>query len=220
MKSERKKLGPKQARTDRARAELIKATIQMIAERGITGLALTQVGGRAGGSRALAGYHFATRRELLETALAGVLDAEAEPEGLGLPSLLDWMTDQSQRAARRDPKLLALLQLAVGPGVEVEAPALRAEYWKQRSQLIQRHLIAAQASGQIRDDLEPSQLASVLLGQLHGELLRIAATGEARTDAFTELIGRALARELTLAKRGPKTASTQAAQDAQRKFFD
>lgn len=181
----------------------------MIAERGLPGFALTNVGARAGVSRGLANYHFADRRELLRTALAGLLEDEAEPNGRGLTPLFSWMNEQVQRAASRDPELLALLQLAVGPGVEAEAPALREEYWKRRGQLIQRHLLAAQAVRQVRDDLEASELATVLLGLLHGELLRIAATGDAPSAAFTALIQSALAPVRAAAKAPPKAPPPQ-----------
>lgn len=206
MRSERKKLGAKQVRTDRARAELINATIQMIAERGVPGVALTKVGGRAGGSRALAGYHFATRRELIEKAVTSLLDDDVRPDELGLAPLLGWMRDQARRATEGDVRLLALLQVAVGAGVDTEVPALRQAYWQRRSQMIQQHLSAGQARGAIRDDLEASRLAPVLLGQLHGDLLRIAATGEAGPEGFIELIERLLAPERPRSS-GPKSAA-------------
>ncbi|CAN7422446.1 TetR/AcrR family transcriptional regulator [Phenylobacterium sp. LjRoot219] len=192
----------------------------MIAERGLPGFALTNVGAEAGVSRGLANYHFADRGELLRTALAGLLEDEPGPEGHGLTSLFSWMAEQSQRAARRDPKLLALLQLAVGPGVEAEASALREAYWSRRSQLIQRHLSAAQALQQVRDDLEPSDLAAVLLGLLHGELLRIAATGDGPSAAFTALIECALAPERPAAKGPPKVPPPHGVGGAQGNLFE
>ena len=97
---------------------------------------------------------------------------------------------------------------------------MREAYWTRRSQLIQRHLSAAQAR-QVRDDLELSELANVLLGLLHGELLRIAATGAAgaaASAAFTALIDRALAPERTAGK-GPKTPPTPDASGEQGTLF-
>lgn len=194
----------------------------MIAEGGLPGFALTNVGARAGVSRGLAPYHFTDRGDLVRTALAGLLDDQAEPGELGLQPLLNWMDEQSQRAAKRDPKLLALLQLAIGPGVESEAPVLREGYWKVRSQLIQRHLRPAQALRQVRDDLELGELAAVVLGLLHGELLRIAATGDASgaaSAAFTALIERALAPERPTAKTPPRVPPPQGAGGAQGSLF-
>jgi AcrR family transcriptional regulator len=183
-------------RSDRARARLKKATVVMIAERGLPGLAFTKVGARAGVSRALAGYHFKSRGELIKQVVSSLLDDEAaRPEGLGLEPLLGWMDSQIRRVAEKDVNLLALLQVAVGPGVEREAPALREAYWQRRSHLVEHHLNAGQALGQIRGDLAPRQLAPMLLGQLHGELLRIAATGAPPADTFSEFIRRALTPE-------------------------
>lgn len=192
MKSETNK---HKLRTAVARTKLIEAAIAMIAARGLPGFALTKLGADAGVSRGLATYHFADRGKLIAAALGDLLETDAQPEGLGLPALLAWIADQADRAARRDPRLLALLQLAIGTGVDVETPTLREAYWGRRSQMIERHLRAAQDARQVRNDLEPSHLAGVLLGLLHGELLRIAATGEAPGPTFTSLIERALVRE-------------------------
>lgn len=208
-------------RTTLTRTKLIKAAIGMIAARGLPGFALTNLGAEAGVSRGLASYHFADRSELIEIAFASLIEDEVPLEGLGLPQLLTWIGDQAQRAARREPELLALLQLAVGPGVEVEAPALRERYWKQRAQFLEHHLSAAQARGQIRDDLEAAHLATVLLGLLHGELFRIAATCESPTEAFTSLIERALGRERpATAKGASKPPPPSDKRSAQRSLFD
>lgn len=204
MKSEANKHALRRARS---RAKLIDATIAMIAEQGFPGFTLTKLGAHLGLSRGLASYHFeGGRAQVIETALAEVLDAEKQLEGLGLPALFSWIGELSQRAAAREPKLLALLQLAVGPGVEAEAPALRVAYWTRQSELIRRHLDVAQASGEIREDLELSHLAATLLGLVHGELLRIAATGDAPGPALTNIIERALAPErLAAARRASRT---------------
>jgi AcrR family transcriptional regulator len=192
-------------RRERARARLTKATVAMIAERGLPGLTFTKVGARAGVSRALAGYHFKNRGELIQQVVSSLLDDEtARPEGLGLEPLLGWMDSQIRRVAEKDVELLALLQVAIGPGVEREASALREAYWGRRTHLVEHHLNAAQALGQIRRDLAPSQLAPILLGQLHGELLRIAATGAPPADTFSELIRRALTPERLAPKGGQK----------------
>lgn len=191
MKSARK---TQAERTALARAKLVEASAQMIAESGVRGFVLTQVGGRAGVSRALANYHFKTRGELIAAVFADLLAEDGRPEGLGLAPLLTWISDQAQRAASQDPRLLALLQLAVGPGVHDEAPALRKQYWEDRTRRIANHLTAARTQGEIRNDLELRGMADVLLGLLHGELLRIAATGANSGPAFRELIEGALGR--------------------------
>jgi AcrR family transcriptional regulator len=209
------KANQKKLRAERSRAKLLDATISMIAARGLPGFALTNLGAGLGLSRGLASYHFeGGRAQVIATALGGVLDEEPQPEGLGLPALFSWIGELSQRAAARDPKLLALLQLAVGPGVEAEASALRATYWTRQTDLLQRHLTAAQGAGQIRDDLEAGRLAAVLLGQLHGELLRLAATGEVPGPEFTALIGPALAPEGAAPKAGSKARAKSQPQPA------
>jgi|GEM_PF-3812399 len=177
----------------------------MIAERGLPGFTLTKLGGNLGLSRGLASYHFeGGRAQVIETALTEVFDGEKQPEGLGLSALFSWIGELSQRAATREPKLLALLQLAIGPDPDGEVSALRATYWTRQGDLIRRHLDTAKASGEIRDDLESGRLAGVLLGQVHGELLRLVATGEAPDAEFPAFIERALAPERPTPKASPK----------------
>jgi AcrR family transcriptional regulator len=52
-------------RTDEARAALCEAAIELIAERGLVGVTLSDVGARAGYSRGLAVYHFGSKSGLI-----------------------------------------------------------------------------------------------------------------------------------------------------------
>lgn len=217
MKTEPNKHALRAAHT---RTKVMTAAIGMIAERGLPGFAISNIAPAAGVSRGLANYHFVDRAALIEAVFVQLLDDEPTLEGLGLSPLLAWVGDQARRAAQREPKLLALLQLAVGPGVETEAPALRQEYWRRRGDLVERHLLAARALGQIRDDLAPAHLAMVFLGLMHGELLRIAATGEGPSGAFPILVERALVPERVPTAKSPRSASAQSGGGKQGNLFD
>src|SRR5205085_469663 len=110
----------------------------------------------------------------------------------GVKPMIEWMEGQLHRVARREPRLLAALELAVGPGADRPVMTLRSEYWRRQTSLLQHHLTSARTLGQLRDGLDPVQLAPTILGQLHGELLRVVATGQPSSPGFLGLLEYAL----------------------------
>jgi AcrR family transcriptional regulator len=178
-----------------------------MAERGPLGFSLADVGARAGYSRGLAGHHFTSRDALLTSAAERLVSRTSPVDAaeLGLPALLDWMRRQLGRAERGEPEPRAFLQLLLAPGSAALA-ALVAQYGVQQAAGVRRHLERARALQQVRSDLDPAATAAVLLGQVNGELLRLAADGEANSEVFLDLIGHALGPAARAAGKGRKPA--------------
>jgi AcrR family transcriptional regulator len=193
MKTGTKKYGAQDERTAAAKAKLLDATIALVAERGPLGFSLADVGARAGVSRGLPGHHFHSREALLGAAVTRLASHTSPVDGaeLGLPALLDWLRRQLGRAERGEPEPRALLHLLLAPGSDALA-TLVAQSGEQQAAGVRRHLEQARALQQVRSDLDPATTAAVLLGQLNGELLRLAAGGEAMSEVFIDLIGHAL----------------------------
>lgn len=68
-------------RTARAKDALRSAALDLILERGLDKLTLTELGERAGYSRGIVHYHFGSREALLADLVTSII--EAVPEGLG-----------------------------------------------------------------------------------------------------------------------------------------
>ena len=206
-------------RRDLARAKLLDAAVGLIGERGLQGFSVAEAEERAGVGRGLAVYHFKSRQALVDAAAASVLDAEAGPGERGLKPMLDWMEAQIRRAAERDPRLVAALEVAGGGGADTAMMASRAEYWRRQTALLLQHLASARTLGQLREGLEPVKLAPTVLGQLHGEILRIVATDQPPSPAFLDLLGYALAPGAEPAKASGKPRASKPAGDAQPGLF-
>jgi AcrR family transcriptional regulator len=191
MESRRGTLGTQAQRRAAAQAKIIDAAIALIGEQGLSAFTVSDVGKRAGVSRALAGHHFKTSKALIQAAAASLLqDDDAGSGERGLAPMLGWIEAQLGRAVARDPRLLATLQVAVGPGAAA-VKASREAYWRREAERLKQHLTAAKTLHQVSPDLDPVMTAPAVLGMLHGEQLRILATGQ--PPALLEVLKRALA---------------------------
>jgi AcrR family transcriptional regulator len=186
MESRRGTLGTQAQRREAAMAKIIDATIALIGEQGLSGFTVSDIGKRAGLSRGTSGYHFKSSKALIQAAAASLLQDDAGPGDHGLGPMLGWIEAQLARAVARDPRLLATLQIALGPGA-AEVKTLREAYWQREIERLRKHLATAKVS----PDLDPTKTASAVLGMLHGEQLRILATGQ--PSALVDVLKRALA---------------------------
>ncbi len=192
MASQRK-FGTQEERREGARSKLINATIELIAERGLLGFSLSDVGLRTGVSRALPGHHFKGRDQMVEAAVTQIFDVGEGPAGAGLDAMIDAFRLRLAQAAHRAPTSLAFAELVVGP-LPPGLAALRDAYHHSQARLVERHLQSARASGQVREDLDPSAVVPVLLGQLHAEIMRLAAEG-GTGEIFLDLLRRSIERD-------------------------
>lgn len=176
-----------QQRREAAKAKLIAATIGLIGEHGLRGFSVSDVAERSGLDRGLVGHHFKTIGALKQAAAAECFrEDEGRAGERGMIPMLAWIEAQLARAAARDLRLLATLQVALGPAAP-EVKELRETYWRRENERLQQHLKIA------TPDLDPAATASVVLAMLHGEQLRIVATGHPPQPELLELLKRALA---------------------------
>lgn len=208
MKSRTPKHGTQDQRSAAARAKLLDATIELVAEHGAHGFSLADVGERAGVSRGLAVHHFHTREELLDEATARLVRSKAWPEAGdagGLPDLMAWFGEQLARASDGAVDQRALLQLLSLPS-SPRSGLLLETHVAELVTLVQRHLEQARALAQVRSEPEPEATAPLLIAQLHGELMRVARGGPPNAELFTDLVVRSLAPP-PLGERRPRKAS-------------
>lgn len=183
----------RQPRSDESRTKILEAAISLIGEVGPFGLTLALVGERADVSRALPTYQFHTRQELLAVAASTVLQADVQDQELGLEPLLAWMQHELEAAAAGAPELRARVSLVMGPSDHNTRSAV-AMHWSESSGRIQRHLERGQVLQQVRTDLDAGAAATALLGQLYGEMARVAReVGLANADVFLALTRAAIA---------------------------
>lgn len=74
----------------------------------------------------------------------------------------------------------------------VRTALLRANYWIGARERLQQHLTTAKALQQISPDVDPAEMASLVLAMLHGEQLRIIATDGSPQPRFVDILKRAV----------------------------
>ena len=157
MKARANKYGTQDERTAASKARLLDATIALIAERGVFGFSLADVGERAGDAgRGLANHHFKKRDALLEAVARQLLsDAPSERNGeWSLPGLIVWMRDQLAGAERRELALQAVFQLSACAGSPKVAELIE-KYGARRAEHLARHLESARVLAQVRSAMTP-----------------------------------------------------------------
>lgn len=193
MQSATKRAPQRQPRSDATRKKILDAAVELIGEVGSHGLTLALAAERAGVSRALPTYQFNTRHALLEAAAAAVLQQEPTGPELGFEPLLAWMHDQLDGSRPNHAPMRARLALVVGPP-DPSTSTMVAAYWSARLDLALGHLERARVLEQIADGLDLRAVAAALMGQLHGEMARLAWDhGEASSEAFLTLVRNSLA---------------------------
>jgi len=207
-----RKFGTQDQRRALAHNKLIEATIGLIAEDGLQGFSLSDVGRRAGVSRALPGHHFKSRAELVRQAVQRVFDPGPERIEVGLQPMLDTISARLTEAAERSWTSRALARLLASP-LPTDLAALHEQYRANWRSLLVRHLKVALNLEQVRTDLDPDAVAPVLLGLIHGEIIRLGAE-EGTPEVFLALLAHAMARaEPTSAKRGARATGPKPAKD-------
>lgn len=193
MPTATKRTPRRQSRSEDSRTKILNAAIELIGEVGPFGLTLALAAERAGVSRALPTYQFNTRHELLVAAAIALLGAELTDRGLGLEALLAWMRAELDEAAAAGAPVRARLVLLLGPPDLSTCQAVGA-YWSSRLSRIEGHLEWGRLQQQMRTDLNLPAVASVLLGQLHGEMVRSAfERGQPGSEEFLALVRTSIA---------------------------
>jgi len=155
------------------REAIVDAAIDVFAEKGFRGGALTEVGDRVGLSRAGVLYHFGSKEALLLAVIAerdrrqGGLVAELAVDG-GLESFRGIV--RFAEIAEREPGLTALLTVLQMESLEPGHPAH--DYFRKRSRVLcqwnEAALQAAQRAGEVRADVDCAAKARELGAYLAG----------------------------------------------------
>lgn len=102
-------------RSDQAVSALRAAALDMLLERGVAGLSLSEIGDRAGYSRGIVHYHFGSKETLLADLLGSLADsgrkAFVDAEGKGLGAILQIIANIEARVASEPQQSLARIIL-------------------------------------------------------------------------------------------------------------
>lgn len=192
--------------------------MSLVVERGISAISLAAAERRAGLNRGVAAYHFRSVSALLAAVADLVLVAPPPSSERGLTLLLSWIRASIVAVADRQPRALAMLHLATVAGLPAKLAAAQGRHWETTAAFVEANLARGQVLQQVRQDLDPTEAAPVLVGQLHGELIRLVTTQGRSSNLFFEFVEKALAPAPTQAKRPPR--QVRSVGPDQRPLFD
>ena len=195
----------KQERGTAAQRKMIEAAEALIAEGGLGHATMARIGERAGYSRGLADYHFASKSEIVEKIIdhiaAGWLQTiQAPAPRRGMPALAH-AVEVAITGLEANPDVLRVLQVLAAEAPTLE-PAIRqtlARHDEAYRKRLRRWIIEAQDDGTARADVDPVAASVVIEGMLRGvgyqwllnpEAFRPSAVVAPLRDAVLGLIGR------------------------------
>ena len=171
-------------------AEIVEATVKLAATAGPDRLSLDAVAGAVGISQPAIFRHFPTKKQLwlavaawIAERLTGVWEG-AETEAAPVERLRKMVHGQL-KLVRSTPAIPAIL---FSRTLHSENEALRQAFETLIAafhQRLARQINAAQADGSIRSEVDPAQLASLVMSVVQGTILRWTVTKQ-RFDLVTE----------------------------------
>jgi AcrR family transcriptional regulator len=195
----------KQERGTAAQRKMVEAAEALIAEGGLGHATMARIGERAGYSRGLADYHFASKSEIVEKIIdhiaAGWLQTiQAPAPRRGMPALAH-AVEVAMTGLEENPDVLRVLQVLAAEAPTLE-PAIRqtlARHDEAYRKRLRRWIIEAQDDGTARAGVDPVAASVVIEGMLRGvsyqwllnpEAFRPSAMVPPLLDAVLGLIGR------------------------------
>lgn len=178
-------------RTDEARAALVDAAVALIAEHGLPGVTLSDVGARAGYSRGLAVYHFGSKNGLILAVFDHVTDhgARAMQRFMGLQNkpgdkLLALFDAVAFVATTQAPLYRATTAMLIDGAMSTE-PTIRART-EEADTTAFAVLKALVATTDLPKDISQEAFARTLLNGLYGIQTRAFMLGD-KFDVRAEL---------------------------------
>lgn len=195
----------KQERGTAAQRKMIDAAKALIADGGLSHATMARIGERAGYSRGLADYHFASKSEIVQEIIEDIArrwEEQIQVTGprSGMPALahaiyvaMAWL--------EQDPELGRVLHVLASEAPTLE-PAIRqllARHDESYRRRLRHWIIEAQRDGTARADVDPVAASVVIEGMLRGvgyqwmlnrQAFRPTAMVPALLDAVLGLIGR------------------------------
>ena len=183
--------------------QILLAATRLIAERGLRGVSLRDVGREAGYSRGIVNHHFGTKEELIKAVIVHAQQAFALPttDATGLDLLLLTVERYIDYLRERQPAGQAFLLLwatAVGSEPSLRAMFVERDAWF-RDRLAE-HVQEGMMEGSVRADANPAAVAISILGMLRGIGLQLMLMSddealEVVRDGAVDTIRRGLASD-------------------------
>jgi AcrR family transcriptional regulator len=167
---------PRRTQADRREAaeqRLLDAAIRLIAERGIKGTTLGDVGEAAGYSRGLTAHHYKTKEGLVRAVAAeihrrfGQRLVDATPPADGLERLLAAIGIYLEPGDVPASRTLHLIQKEALTQ-QSEFRGLLRRFNRRSAAWMEKQLRAGIAAGDVRPDIDPASQANLLLATLRG----------------------------------------------------
>jgi AcrR family transcriptional regulator len=154
---------------------MVQAAIELIAEKGVAGLTMAEVGIKAGYSRGLAHLHFGSKEKLLAECLEYLsrdFNTQRKKEGLdtsgiqGIYSLVDAYTQRPKDAVNR---IRAMFFIVLDSSV-IDSPlyGFVQAYNEKNMAYAEFKLNEAKTLGQVHQDLDTASSAFILMSLLRG----------------------------------------------------
>ncbi|MEB3034407.1 TetR/AcrR family transcriptional regulator [[Mycobacterium] nativiensis] len=195
----------KQERGTAAQRKMVEAAQSLIAEGGFSHATMARIGERAGYSRGLADYHFASKSEIVEKIIEEIAHGwderiqSAEPRR-GMPALAHAI-EVAMIGLETDPAASRVLQVLASeaPSLEPAIQQLLARHDESYRRRLRRWIVEAQQDGTARPDIDPVAASVAIEGMLRGvgyqwmlnpDALRPTAMVPTLRDAVLGLIGR------------------------------
>ncbi len=161
------------ARRDEAERRLLAAAVRIVADRGIEGMTLTEVGEAAGYSRGLPAHYFGRKHDLVAAVASYIADgfatrlARTSNRPPGMASLLHSVASYLDRSAPDDAAPTRALMIALAEALTEPVLAEPMSGVTQRSVGRLRAMIRQGIErGEIRRDVDPHAQAVIILGTL------------------------------------------------------
>ncbi|MEC9345449.1 MAG: TetR/AcrR family transcriptional regulator [Pseudomonadota bacterium] len=165
-------------RRERAEKRMLRAAVGLIAEKGLAGLTLNEIGEAAGYSRGLAAHYFGRRDDMLQAVVRHISGRftrsvpRKHPAGgdgnLGLEPLIRICEYYLESVARDPVTMRALLVILTEATMRPEVFPDIVELNRSSVAAFARHIEAGQTRGEIRKDVDATGEALLVLGQIRG----------------------------------------------------
>jgi AcrR family transcriptional regulator len=154
---------------------MVQAAIELIAEKGVPGLTMAEVGVRAGYSRGLAHLHFGSKEKLLSECLAYLshdFNIQRKKDGsdtTGINGIYSLVNAYTQRPEDSVKRIRAMFFIVLDSSV-ADSPlyGFVQDYNKKNMAYVEFKLSEAKALGQIKPDVDAQSAAFIIMSLLRG----------------------------------------------------
>lgn len=166
----------KQERGTVAQRRMLEAASELIAEGGLGHATMARIGERAGYSRGLADYHFASKSEIVEKIVEAIAlgweernETRAAEPRRGMPALAHAVT-VAMSGLEHNARTSRVLQVlgSEAPTLEPAIRGLLARHDESYRRRLRRWIVQAQEDGTARKDIDAGAAAVVIEGMLRG----------------------------------------------------